>query len=120
MVTPMRAYQGQKISVPKVSSHQSLVAFDFCSSSMALMTARETNMPVMIGRERPFFQNTARARPPSSAPLVRPRKEKAAFKTNSTCRLKYAIKIKAAAQATVEALLKRKKKPSLRCGKRCL
>ena len=89
-------------------------------SISATDTARDTNMPVMTGIARPFFQNTASARPPSSAPLVRPRNEKAAFKTNSTWRLREATRIRAAAQATVETLLKRKKNDSLRCGNTCL
>ena len=50
-------------------------------------------MPVMTGMLRPFFQNTARARPPTSAPPVSPRKAKAAFKTKSTFRLRYAPKL---------------------------
>ena len=55
---------------------------------MAVMVASETTMPAMTGMLRPFFQNTARARPPTSAPLVRPRRAKAAFKTKATWRLK--------------------------------
>src|SRR5207302_1236726 len=84
------------------------------------MTASETNIPVITGMARPFFQNTAIARPPSSAPLVRPRNENAAFNTNSTLRLKYAIKISATAHTTVESLLNRKKNASLLCGRACL
>jgi len=55
---------------------------------MVVMVARETTMPVMTGMLRPFFQKMARARPPTSAPLVRPRRAKAAFKTKATCRLR--------------------------------
>src|SRR5216117_1517170 len=84
------------------------------------MTAREKNMPVMTGALRLFLENTASVRPPSSAPLVSPRKEKAAFNTNSTCRLKYATKMSAPAHTTVEVLLNCRKKASLRRGIACL
>src|SRR5262245_36591727 len=66
------------------------------------------------GRALPLRQNTASAKPPTSAPLVRPRSENAVFKTNSTCRLKYATKTSTAAQATVEVLLNARKKDSVR------
>src|SRR5207245_11676227 len=52
--------------------------------------------------------------------LVRPRKEKAALSTNSTWRLKYAMKINAPAHATVEILLNRRKKLSLFLDNICL
>jgi hypothetical protein len=55
---------------------------------MAVIVPRETIMPVMTGRLRPFFQNTASARPPTSAPLVRPRRANAAFNTKATWRLR--------------------------------
>ena len=69
---------------------------------IAVMVASPTSMPVMTGMLRPFFQNTARARPPRSAPPVKPRSAKAAFRTKATWRLSEATMIKAPAQATVE------------------
>ena len=75
---------------------------------MAVIATTDATMPVITGALRPLCQKTARIRPPSNAPLVRPRNEKAALRTNATCRLKYATKINATAQATVESLLKRK------------
>ena len=88
MVAPMRVYQGQKISVPTVLIQKALVQSSFGRSWMVVIVARDTLMPVMTGMLRPFFQNTASARPPTSAPLVRPRSAKAAFKTKATCRLR--------------------------------
>src|SRR5438874_4929845 len=85
---------------------------------MAVITAKEVIIPVITERARPRFQNTARIKPPRSAPLVNPRNENAAFNTKSTCRLRDAMKINAPAQTTVEILLNRRKKPSLFLGKR--
>src|SRR5262249_4817666 len=59
------------------------------------------------------------ASPPASAPLVRPRSEKAALSTNSTLRLNEATRMRITAQNMVELLLKRRKKRSLRLGQRC-
>src|SRR5882672_4354037 len=87
---------------------------------MAVMIASDTSIPVTTGVARPGRQKIASARPPSSAPLVRPRSSNAAFRTKATCRLKEAIKIRAPAQTTVETLLKRKKNASLRRGNACL
>src|SRR5205823_3836433 len=78
------------------------------------------NMPVTTGKARPFFQKIASAKPPSKAPLVRPRNENAAFNTKSTCRLKYAMNTSAMAQAIVEDLLNRRKKASSLRGSKCL
>src|SRR3954454_11474022 len=83
------------------------------------MTASDTNIPVTNGAARPGRENTARANPAAKAPLVRPRKEKAVFKTNSTWRLSEATRIRATAHATVESLLNRRKKASLLPGIHC-
>jgi hypothetical protein len=88
MVAPMSVYQGQKISVPTVLIQKALVQSSLGRSWMVVIVARDTHMPVMTGKLRPFFQNTASARPPMSAPLVRPRRAKAAFRTKATCRLR--------------------------------
>src|ERR1051325_2597132 len=76
-------------------------------------------MAVITEAVRPFFQKIASVRPPRRAPRVKQRRETAALSTKATWRLRYAIKIKAIAQATVDILLKRKKNASLRCGSRC-
>ena len=44
-------------------------------------------MPTITGAALPFFVNNAVSNPPSMAPLVRPVKAKAAFKTKGTSRL---------------------------------
>src|SRR5207247_3409176 len=89
-ITPISVYHGQKISVPTIRIQTSLVEASVGRSWIAVITVNETNIPIITGVARPFFQNTASPRPPNSAPLVKPRNEKAAFKTNSTRRLKYA------------------------------
>ena len=43
---------------------------------------------VLLESEGEDFQNTASNKPPSNAPPVRPRNEKARFKTNAALRLK--------------------------------
>lgn len=88
MVAPMRVYQGQNTSVPTTFIQSALVKSILGRSWMAVIVARETTMPVMTGMLRPCFQNTASARPPTSAPLVRPRRAKAAFNTKATWRLR--------------------------------
>src|SRR6266568_9031229 len=78
---PISVYHGQKISVPTVLIQRFLVESSLGKSWIPVITAREINMPTMTGALRPFLQNTARANPPSNAPLVSPRNEKAAFST---------------------------------------
>src|SRR6186997_2106386 len=69
----------------------------------------EATIPQMTEMALPRFQNTARNNPPSKAPLVSPRSLKAMSRTKVTSRLRYATKIKAAAQKMVEILLKLRK-----------
>src|SRR6185503_2381302 len=64
------------------------------------------------------FQNSATIRLPSKAPLVSPRSENAAFRTNGTWRVSQATPIRAAAQKTVELRLKRRKNSSSRPGRK--
>jgi hypothetical protein len=87
MVAPIRVYHGQKISAPTTFIQSALVQSSLGRSWSAVIVARDTIMPVMTGVPRPFFQNTANAKPPTSAPLVRPRRAKAAFNTKGTWRL---------------------------------
>src|SRR5262245_12922419 len=83
---------------------------------MAVITASEAIIPAITDIARPFFQKMARPNPPRSAPLVRPRREKAALNTKSTRRLRLATRINARAHNTVEILLNRRKNDSLRSG----
>src|SRR6266571_7104830 len=133
MAVPRRVYHGQKTSsrAACTSSSFPFEADKFSNASVIhathaayqdvlgknwsmVINIRETSMPATTGSTRPLFQNSASANPPRRAPLVRPRSEKAAFKTNATSRLRYATAISAAPQITVEYLLKRKKKSSPR------
>src|SRR4051812_27215362 len=87
-VAPISVYHGQNISVPPVLIHASFVEASLGSNWIAVITASETNMAMTTGAGRPFFQKTASPSPPTSAPLVNPRKENAAFSTKSTWRLR--------------------------------
>src|SRR5216684_4817308 len=133
MAVPRRVYHGQKISSratctsssfpfeagkflkagriqPSHGSYQGV----FGKNWRVVINISETSIPTTTGSARPFFQKSASPKPPRRAPLVSPRREKAAFNTKATSRLRYATAISAAPQITVEYLLKRKKKSSLR------
>src|SRR5580698_3263345 len=69
-------------------------------------------MPRMTGVEEPRFHHSASSNPPNSAPLVKPRNEKAVSTTFGRARLAEATTISTAPHSTVETLLKRRKKPS--------
>src|SRR6266702_4914735 len=133
MAVPRRVYHGQKMSsrAACTSSSFHLEAGRFSNAGRThpshgsyqgvfgknwsvVINIKETSMPATTGSVRPFFQKSASANPPRRAPLVSPRREKAAFKTKATSRLRYATAISAAPQITVEYLLKRKKYSSLR------
>src|SRR5688572_21259510 len=81
---------------------------------MDVITASETNIAITTGVDLSFRQNSVNIRLPNKAPAVNPRKAKAAFKTEGLSRVRNATKINAAAQKTVDALLKRRKKSSVR------
>jgi hypothetical protein len=115
-IAPIRVYHGQKISVPIVLIQRPLVARKAGNTWIAVITASEMSIPTITGSARVFSLRhpTASIKPPTSAPLVRPRRENAAFRTNSTRRLQYAVTTSSMAQSTVEALLNRKKNASSR------
>src|ERR1043165_1747341 len=71
-------------------------------------------MAVTTRRELLFFHKRVRSKLPSSAPAVRPRRAKAASRTDGLFRVRKATKISAAAQKIVEVLLKRRKNSSSR------
>src|SRR5580658_7215022 len=83
-----------------------------CGRLIHVITASEHSMPRMTGVAAPRFHHTAKINPPSSAPLVRPRREKAVSTTKGRCRLAEATAMSTAPHATVEILLKRRKKSS--------
>src|SRR5579863_3336600 len=68
---PIKVYQGQKISTPMTRIQPERVAGKFGSTSTAIITAKDANMPRITGPGDPFRPKTARAKPPTSAPLVR-------------------------------------------------
>src|SRR6266540_3614125 len=81
---------------------------------IAIITAKAASMPAMTGVALPFFRTSAHSKPPSIAPLVRPVRANAAFKTNGISRLAYATTTNPSAHATVERLLNFRKYSSLR------
>src|SRR3954469_12105262 len=81
---------------------------------MQVMTVREANMAMTTGTELALRQRSVSVKLPRSAPAVRPRRAKAASRTEGLLRVRKATRMSAPAQKMVERLLKRRKNSSSR------